>query len=176
MVQDTVNINPRRTGGFGLFVITTLLICNFFVGIVIAQEVVTDTVPTTMVASWYGKPFLGHKTASGEIYDGKKITVAHKSYRFGTILKICYKARCILATVNDRGPYIEGRDIDLSVASAEALHFTGVHPVRVTVVSVPKRRESRPQNLAHDGRVTIVPDAIQPIVPRYQYSRHAEEE
>lgn len=114
--------------------------------------------------------------ANGQIYTGQKISVAHKSYAFGTLLKICYFKRCIVAEVTDRGPYVEGRDLDLSVASAEALHFTGVHPVRVTVVSVPRRHESRPQKMAHDGRVTTSPSSNQPNVPRYQYSRHAEEE
>ena len=130
----------------------------------------------TLNASWYGPGFLGHTTANGEIYDGKKITVAHKSYRFGTILKICYKTRCIVATVNDRGPYIEGRDLDLSVASAEALHFTGVHPVHVTVVRIPLRNEFHLQKMAHDETVTPSVPSVQPTSLQYPYSRHVEEE
>lgn len=142
-----------------------------------AQESTAGSSPTlTLNASWYGPGFIGHKTANGEIYDGKKITVAHKSYRFGTILNICYKARCIWATVNDRGPYISGRDLDLSVASAEALHFTGVHPVQVNVVSVPLPREPQLRKKDHDETASPSAASIQPNVPLYPHLRHVEEE
>lgn len=95
----------------------------------------------TLNASWYGPGFIGHTTANGEIYDGQKYTAAHKTLPFGSILDVCYKTRCIRLRINDRGPYIAGRDLDLSVASARALHVTGVHPVRVTVVRIPLRNE-----------------------------------
>ena len=67
-------------------------------------------------ASYYGKKFHGRKTASGEIFDMYKSTAAHKKLKFGTIVKVTSIAtnKSVLVRINDRGPYIKGRDIDLS--------------------------------------------------------------
>ncbi len=75
------------------------------------------------VASWYGPKFHGKKTANGEIYDQMAMTVAHKSWKFGTMLRIRNPVnnKSVIVRINDRGPYIEGRDIDLSKAAAIAL-------------------------------------------------------
>jgi rare lipoprotein A len=76
-----------------------------------------------MKASWYGPGFHGRKTANGERFDQMAYTVAHKSMKFGTLLKITNpkNGRSIVVRVNDRGPYIEGRELDLSKAAAHEL-------------------------------------------------------
>ena len=77
----------------------------------------------TMRASWYGPRFHGRFTANGEIYDQNAMTAAHKSMKFGTILRITNPRnnKSIIVRINDRGPYIPGRQIDLSKAAAEEL-------------------------------------------------------
>lgn len=77
----------------------------------------------TMKASWYGPGFHGRKTANGEKFDQMSYTAAHKSLRFGTLLKITNpkNGKSIVVRINDRGPYIEGRDLDLSKAAAHEL-------------------------------------------------------
>lgn len=74
----------------------------------------------TMKASWYGPGFHGRKTANGEIYDQMSFTAAHKSLKFGTLLKVTNpkNGKSVVIRINDRGPYIHGRDLDLSKAAA----------------------------------------------------------
>ena len=81
----------------------------------------------TMRASWYGPRFHGRLTANGEIYDQNAYTVAHKSLKFGTLLRITNPRtnKSVIVRVNDRGPYIPGRQIDLSKAVAEELDVIG---------------------------------------------------
>ncbi|MBI5074492.1 MAG: septal ring lytic transglycosylase RlpA family protein [Nitrospirae bacterium] len=79
------------------------------------------------VASWYGSDFHGRPTSSGQIFDMYLHTCAHKQYPFGTRLKVTLKSnnRSVECIVNDRGPFIEGRDIDLSYASAKEINLIG---------------------------------------------------
>ena len=81
----------------------------------------------TMRASWYGPRFHGRLTANGEIYDQNAFTAAHKSLRFGTLLRITNPRtnKSLIVRINDRGPYIPGRQIDLSKAAAEELDVIG---------------------------------------------------
>jgi len=89
-------------------------------------------------ASWYGKPFHGRKTASGVIYDMGGYSVAHKTIRLGTFVVIqnMRNDRWCVAIVNDRGPYVEGRDWDVSAAVAKRLgmEWHGVVPVKVRII------------------------------------------
>ncbi len=87
----------------------------------------------TMLASWYGPGFQGNLTANGEIYDMYKISAAHKSLPFGTRLRVCYQG-CIDVRINDRGPYIGARELDLSYGAAKAIGLIdpGVAKVAVT--------------------------------------------
>ncbi|MCX8010299.1 MAG: septal ring lytic transglycosylase RlpA family protein [Ignavibacteria bacterium] len=102
--------------------------------------IITYEPMTDMVASWYGEQFHGNSTANGEIFDQYEMTAAHKTLKFGTLLRITNPAnnRSIIVRINDRGPYIEGRDLDLSYAAAKALNLTrpGVKKVKVEVVNV----------------------------------------
>jgi Lytic transglycolase len=86
-------------------------------------------------ASWYGPGFDGRPTASGAIYDQEAFTVASKELPLGTFLVVSRGAARVLLLVNDRGPYIEGRVLDLSHAAAVALGVSGVAPVTAEVVA-----------------------------------------
>jgi rare lipoprotein A len=89
-------------------------------------------------ASWYGEPFHGRKTADGTVYDMGGYSVAHKTMKLGTFVRITNMRNGLtcIAIVNDRGPYIEGRDWDLSRAVARRLKaiWKGVVPVKVEVI------------------------------------------
>jgi rare lipoprotein A len=87
------------------------------------------------IASWYGQEFAGRSTASGEIFNPRLFTAAHPNLPFGTMLKITNKHnnRSVTVRVNDRGPFISARIIDVSQAAAEDLDMiaTGTAPVMV---------------------------------------------
>ena len=102
------------------------------------------TLKTRTIASWYGEKFQGRKTASGEIFDLNKLTAAHKTLPLGTIvkLKVVSTGRSVVVRINDRGPFIKGRDFDLSEEAATALgiHERGIAAVQATVIhGVPMR-------------------------------------
>ena len=87
----------------------------------------------SVISSWYGPGFDGRLTASGSRYNQHALTAAHKTLPFGTKLKVCFK-RCAVVRVTDRGPFIAGRDLDLSRGAADAIGLTdhGVGRVKVT--------------------------------------------
>ena len=97
----------------------------------------TVTAPATaggsMLASWYGPYFHGRTTANGETYNMYGLTAAHKTLPFGTKLRVCYQ-ECVDVRINDRGPYIGARELDLSYGAAKAVGLIqpGVAPVSVT--------------------------------------------
>ncbi|MBI5870428.1 MAG: septal ring lytic transglycosylase RlpA family protein [Actinobacteria bacterium] len=78
------------------------------------------------MASWYGPGFQGNTTANGEIYNMYGYTAAHKSLPFNTWLKVTHNGRSVFVRINDRGPYVGGRILDLSYSSAQAIGITGV--------------------------------------------------
>ena len=94
----------------------------------------------TMKASWYGPGFHGRKTANGEIYDQMSFTAAHKSLKFGTLLKVTNpkNGKSVVIRINDRGPYIHGRDLDLSKAAALELGLMrkGVARMKVEEIKI----------------------------------------
>ena len=89
----------------------------------------------TGLASWYGPGFEGRQTTNGEIFDSSELTAAHRTMRLPSRARVTRldTGQSVIVRVNDRGPYIEGRLIDLSHAAAEALGFTedGLIEVRV---------------------------------------------
>ena len=99
----------------------------------------------TGLASWYGPGLEGSLTASGEAFDPSGFTAAHKTLPFGTQLTVRYGGRSVRVTVNDRGPYSGGRDLDLSRAAAEYLGLTraGVDWVDYTVTGWGNLRAGR---------------------------------
>jgi len=88
-------------------------------------------------SSWYGNQFHGRTTASGEVFDQYAFTCAHKQLPFGTWLRVTFRDRTVIVKVNDRGPFIKGRMLDLSRGSAEAIGLGGVQWVDCEIV-VPK--------------------------------------
>lgn len=90
---------------------------------------------TVMVASWYGPKYHGRRTASGVVFDMNKLTAAHKTLPFGTRLRVTYPVshRSVVVEINDRGPFIAGRDLDLSFGAAKAIGMVeqGVARVRI---------------------------------------------
>lgn len=80
-----------------------------------------------LVASWYGPDFQGKPTSSGETFDMNAMTCAHKEYPFGTKLKVTNtsNSKSVECVVNDRGPFVKGRDIDLSYAAAKQIDLVG---------------------------------------------------
>ena len=100
----------------------------------------------TMKASWYGPKFHGKLTANGEIYDQMALTAAHKSLSFGTLLKVTNprNGRSVIVRINDRGPYIQGRDLDLSKGAAIELGMLRKGVGRVKIEEIALGESSNP--------------------------------
>jgi rare lipoprotein A len=88
------------------------------------------------LASWYGPGFHGRRTASGEVFNENALTAAHPSLPFGTRIRVYNQTsgNSVVVRINDRGPHVRGRIIDLSRASARALGIGGA--ARVKLVSL----------------------------------------
>lgn len=95
------------------------------------------------VASWYGHPYHGRATTSGEIYDMEKRTAAHRTLAFGVRVRVenLSNGREVEVRINDRGPFVADRIVDLSRAAAEQLQMIGpgTARVRLRVVGLPDR-------------------------------------
>jgi peptidoglycan lytic transglycosylase len=96
----------------------------------------------TGIASWYGYPYHGRRAANGEIYDMEKLTAAHRTYPFDTWVRVknLSNDRTVDVRIQDRGPFVKGRVIDLSHAAAREIDLlgVGVTKVRLTVIAPPK--------------------------------------
>lgn len=114
--------------------------------------------------SWYGPGFHAKRTANGEIYDMHGVTAAHKTLPLGTHVKVTNlkNQRSIIVRVNDRGPFVAGRIIDLSLGAAEQLGMarTGVVPVHVEAVQVAQEEQT-------GGKTYWVAEAV----PSLRYGR-----
>lgn len=93
------------------------------------------------VASWYGIPFNGHRTSNGEIYDMYQMTAAHRTLPFGAVVRVTNlrNGKQTEVRINDRGPFVAGRIIDLSLSAAQGIEMvgTGTAPVHLEVISGP---------------------------------------
>ena len=93
----------------------------------------------TGTASWYGAPHIGHRTANGEIFTGRGRTAAHRDLPMGAVVRVINlrNKRSVVVRINDRGPYVGGRVIDLCEAAARHLgmHREGTAPVRLEVLA-----------------------------------------
>lgn len=98
----------------------------------------------TGIASWYGNPYHGRHAANGEIYDMEKLTAAHRTYPFGTWVRVEHleNRKSVVVRITDRGPFVKGRCIDLSRAAARAIDMIGpgTSRVRLVVISPPEAR------------------------------------
>lgn len=128
-----VLVNPITGTGSNLFARTSIVDPDF------VQE---------GEASWYGPGFHGRKTASGERFNTNEMTAAHKTLPFGTVLKVTNLSndKTVIVTINDRGPYVRGRIIDLSKAAKDALEMGGTAQVRLEVY-YPEDEETTPEDL-----------------------------
>ncbi len=125
-----------------------------------SQDFVVPVVPINLevkgeygVASWYGEECQGNATASGELFDINRLTSAHQKFPLGTRVRVTNlrNNKSLVLRVNDRGPNIAGRVIDVSKAAAERLGFlrAGLALVEIEVVSYPRGyvpQGSKPQN------------------------------
>jgi len=106
------------------------------------------------MASWYGRFHHGRRAASGEIYNMHRLTAAHRTLPFHTVVRVQNKSNGheVNVRINDRGPYKKGRIIDLSYAAAKALDMirTGVAAVRLTIVPTRAHSDPTPENLFGD--------------------------
>lgn len=134
------------------------------------------------IASWYGPNFHGKKTANGEIYDMNELTAAHRTLPFNSLVKVVNKknGKSVTVRINDRGPYIDNRIIDLSKKAAEQLEM--IQSGTTTVVLILLKSDSKitkdltvPNYAVQIGSFTDKPSAIrkQASVP---YSRIEEAE
>jgi rare lipoprotein A len=91
------------------------------------------------VASWYGIPFDGHRTSNGEIYDMHQFTAAHRTLPFGALVRVTNlrNGKQTEVRINDRGPFVADRVIDLSLSAAQAIDMVGpgTAPVRLEMIS-----------------------------------------
>jgi rare lipoprotein A len=117
------------------------VIIFLFIGIgqiAIAQD---NTQTQTGPASWYGSKYHGRKTSSGERYNKNDMTAAHKTLPFGTKVKVTNPANneSVILRINDRGPFVGNRIIDVSEVAAKKLdiHSRGVAEVEVEVIEIP---------------------------------------
>jgi rare lipoprotein A len=106
------------------------------------QKIPTYNVPLASIrgqASWYGYPFYGNQTANGEIYRPGTMTAAHPSLPFGTRVRVTNlnNGRSTVVRINDRGPYVGGRIIDLSETAADSIGMksSGVAPVKIQILN-----------------------------------------
>lgn len=95
----------------------------------------------TGLASWYGSPYHNRRAANGEIYDMHQQTAAHRTFPLNSIVRVTYleTGKATLVRINDRGPFIEGRIIDLSLAAAKEIGLwrAGVGKVKVELIDAP---------------------------------------
>ena len=129
----------------------------------LAQQAITPgggrakaTLDRSGVASFYAASLHGNRTASGERYNHGAMTAAHRSLPFGTLLRVSSvrNGRRVLVRVNDRGPFVRGRQLDLSGAAADrlAMRRRGTQRVQFEIVnpdSLPSRRPAPRRKVRH---------------------------
>jgi len=129
-----------------------LFLCVLFVTVFFipqysqGQTYGTDVFRQEGIASWYGREFDGRPTASGEIYDSSQLTAAHPDMPFGTVLIVTNKhnGKKVTVKVNDRGPFVAARIIDVSRAAAEQLDMIVTGTAPVVIESIDQKTVSVP--------------------------------
>lgn len=152
----------RLTSGFRLKELSGITLSLFFIMLASCAPKY-ETYPSYSakgaIASWYGEEFHGRPTASGETFDMYKKTCAHREYPFGTRLRITNlnNKKSVLCIVNDRGPFVSGRDIDLSYGAAREIGLiaTGTAPVMIEYMGRDESYKKEVKELAKRGPFTI---------------------
>ncbi len=133
-----------RGSCLALLAVMCTLTAGFSADNVVGATAISHALPEveTGVASWYGPSFHGHAAASGEVFDMETFVAAHPTLPFNTWVRVLNldNQRSVKVRIMDRGPFIEGRIIDLSHAAARAIGMLapGTVPVRVEVLRVPE--------------------------------------
>ena len=98
----------------------------------------------TGIASWYGVPFDGRPTASGEIFEKEKLSAAHRTLGFGSVVRVhnLLNGKTVEVRINDRGPFVMDRIIDLSEAAARNVDIPGTANVELEILSTPPHRDA----------------------------------
>lgn len=111
-----------------------------------------------MRASWYGHDFHGRRAANGRSFNANGFTAAHRSLRLGTKLEVTNprNGKTVVVEVTDRGPYIHGRDLDLSFAAARELGIIRAGVARLEVTVLPED----PRGLDDPGPVTVASNTV----------------
>lgn len=130
-------------------------------------DVVYDTTPVSVLtgkASYYYGHWIGHITANGEIYHAGDVTAAHKSLPFNTMVRVTNlkNGKSVIVRINNRGPYVKGRILDLSLVAARQIEMTeaGVVPVKaeilrkIEVLTKPNRTVTAADKRAAEKRVS----------------------
>ncbi|MDD2943519.1 MAG: septal ring lytic transglycosylase RlpA family protein [bacterium] len=115
-------------------------------------------------ASHYGIELAGRKTANGEVFNPSLLTAAHKELPFGTIVQVGNPRtkKSVRVRINDRGPYVGNREIDLSTAAANAIGFSGVGKLHIRVLKTEPRQNRNRQNEPAPVKARIVVPAGTP--------------
>ncbi len=139
----------------------------YFIASCASSRYETYQEPRTAVASWYGSEFHGRPTASGERFDMYGLTCAHKDLPFGTLLQVTNisNEKTVQCVVNDRGPFIQGRDVDLSYAAAKEIGLIGpgTAPVRIAYVGRDQNYIREVKYAAANGPFTVQVGAFREI-------------
>jgi len=138
------SVRCLRGGAVFAAVVCVLSGCATKKGLIVEPdqpEIVYDVKPVAVLhgkASYYYGRWIGRKTANGEIYRATDVTAAHKTLPFNTMVRVTNlkNGKSVIVRINNRGPYIKGRIIDLSLVAAQEIEMTkaGVVPVRVEVL------------------------------------------
>lgn len=105
-------------------VVARLVLAAFLVALasaVLSSKAEADEV----ISSWYGPGLYGNLTASGEVFNAYDYTAAHNTLPLGTLVEVCYES-CVVVEINDRGPFVGDRSIDLGYAAARDVGLLGV--------------------------------------------------
>lgn len=128
------------------------------------------------IASWYTTDKSESLTANGELFDPNSLSAAHKSLKFGTIVRVTntVNGKSVDVRINDRGPYVDGRIIDLTPASAKQIDMlaSGIAPVDLTLIFEPEIPESKYNRAGDTGWYQIQVGAYSSLLTAYaQYDR-----
>lgn len=122
--------------------------------------------PVVGLASWYGEEFHGRTTANGEQYDMNGLTAAHRDLPLGTWVEITNirNGRFVTVRINDRGPSVQDRVLDVSKAAAHALGFVGAGTTNVQIRIVPKPSAKKPPSPSRARAVLV--SSTRPVAPK----------
>lgn len=152
------------------------VLCSLFAFAQESVKVEPGSIIERGIASWYTSDKSESLTANGEIFDPNKLSAAHKSLKFGTIVRVTNldNGRSVDVRINDRGPYVEGRIIDLTPASARQLNMltSGIANVSLMLIFEPEVPESKYNRAGDTGWYQIQIGAYSSLLTAYaQYER-----